>query len=63
MTLTERRISRIKPPAKNPKKYGYGHGLYLQVTKNGARSWIFRYQRAGKDSAMGLGPLRLVSQK
>jgi integrase len=63
MTLTERRISRIKAPAKNPKKYGYGHGLYLQVTKNGARSWIFRYQRAGKDSAMGLGPLRLVSQK
>jgi integrase len=34
--------------------------LYLQVTGNGGRSWIFRYQRHGKRRDMGLGPAHLV---
>jgi len=63
VSLTERRIARLKPPKKNPKKYGDGNGLYLQVTKDGAKSWIFRYQRGAKDTAIGLGPLRLVPLK
>ena len=25
-----------------------GNGLYLQVTKTGAKSWLFRYQLHGK---------------
>jgi len=37
-----------------------GDGLYLQVTGNGGRSWIFRYQRHGKRRDMGLGPAHLV---
>jgi integrase len=37
-----------------------GNGLYLQVTDKGARSWIFRFQRAGKRHDMGLGPTYLV---
>ena len=37
-----------------------GNGLYLQVTDNGGRSWIFRYMRHGKRRDMGLGPVYLV---
>jgi integrase len=38
-----------------------GGNLYLQVTPTGVRSWILRYQRAGKTRDMGLGPLHTVS--
>jgi integrase len=34
-----------------------GHGLYLQVTANGAgRSWVYRYAIDGKQRYIGLGP-------
>jgi integrase len=36
-------------------RYAAGDGLYLQVTKGGSKSWIFRYQRAGQARHMGLG--------
>src|ERR1700730_611138 len=36
-----------------------GGGLYLQVVGSG-RSWIFRYQIAGKRRDMGLGSTRIV---
>ena len=38
-------------------------GLYLQVTKNGTKSWLFRYNSplTAKQREMGLGPLSLVS--
>jgi integrase len=32
-----------------------GGGLYLQVTASGARSWILRYQLAGRRREMGIG--------
>jgi len=32
-----------------------GGGLYLQISKSGARSWIFRFQLNGKVRDMGLG--------
>lgn len=32
-----------------------GLGLYLQVTKEGARSWVFRYQWTGRRREYGLG--------
>ena len=38
-----------------------GNGLYLQVTRANARSWIFRYYRNGKSREMGLGSLNAVS--
>jgi integrase len=38
-----------------------GGGLWLQVGKTGARSWIFRYAIDGRARAMGLGPLHSVS--
>jgi integrase len=38
-----------------------GRGLYLQVGKAKARSWIFRYAMDGKEWHMGLGPTHTVS--
>lgn len=32
-----------------------GGGLYLQVTRGGAKSWLFRYQLKGRRREMGLG--------
>ena len=39
-----------------PGRYGDGGGLYLSVKSAEARSWVFRYVRAGKMREMGLGP-------
>jgi integrase len=43
---------------KKLEKPGYyldGGGLYLQVSKSGSKSWIMRYELAGKPCEMGLG--------
>lgn len=47
--------------ARDPGLYGDGGGLYLQITKAGVKSWLFRYMRNGKARGMGLGPLHTVS--
>jgi integrase len=41
--------------------YPDGHGLYLQVSKTGTKSWVKRFARAGRVRDMGLGSVRLVS--
>lgn len=60
-----RQLNRLSPmkvqKAKKPGMYADGGGLYLQVTSAGARSWIFRYARNGREREMGLGPLTAVS--
>ncbi|WP_417794487.1 tyrosine-type recombinase/integrase [Terasakiella pusilla] len=38
-----------------------GGGLYLQVTKSGAKTWIFRFMMAGRRRDMGLGPVHTVN--
>jgi integrase len=38
---------------KRPGLYGDGGGLYLQVSANGAKSWIFRYWVVQRDLATG----------
>jgi integrase len=39
-----------------------GHGLYLQVTGNGAaRSWVYRYTMASRQHYLGLGPIHTIS--
>jgi len=38
-----------------------GEGLYLSVAKTGSKSWIFRYQVAGRRREMGLGSLTSLS--
>jgi integrase len=53
MALTAKRIAQLVLPG----RYGDGAGLYLQLTEAGVRSWILRYERNGRERAMGLGPL------
>jgi integrase len=41
--------------------YPDGGGLYLQVgAEGGAKSWLFRYNVAGRDRQMGLGPAHTI---
>ena len=49
-------IERAKTPGYLPD----GGGLYLQVTANHARSWIFRFMLAGRRREMGLGPFPAI---
>ncbi|MBB5189600.1 integrase [Silvimonas terrae] len=44
-----------------PGYYGDGGGLWLQVSKSGSKSWIFRYTLHGHSRAMGLGATHTVS--
>jgi integrase len=55
------RLSSLKVTrAREPGMLADGNGLYLQVTRANARSWIFRYHRDGKSREMGLGSLNAV---
>jgi integrase len=49
------------PKIKTPGLYPDGGGLYLQVTKGGARTWVYRFMLHGRPREMGLGPLHIVS--
>lgn len=42
--------------AKGPAVLHDGGGLYLRIAPTGAKSWVFRFQIAGKRRDMGLGP-------
>ena len=46
---------------KTPGMYGDGGGLWLQVTGQGAKSWIFRFTLRGRSRAMGLGSANTFS--
>jgi Arm DNA-binding domain len=46
--------------AKRPGYCGDGGGLYLLVGPSGAKSWVFRFRKAGKLREMGLGPLHAI---
>ena len=35
--------------------YGDGAGLWLQVSRGGTKSWVFRYELDGWAREMGLG--------
>src|SRR5450759_94184 len=55
------RLSTLKVThAREPGMLADGDGLYLQVSRANARSWIFRYFRHGKPHEMGLGSLKAV---
>lgn len=43
-----------------PGKTNDGDGLYFQISKGGAASWIFRYKLDGRSREMGLGPFPTV---
>jgi hypothetical protein len=55
--LTALKVGRALPPG----MHADGDGLYLQVTKSGAKSWIYRFLIRGKRREMGLGSLTAVS--
>lgn len=44
-----------------PGMYPDGGGLYLQVSKSGAQSWIYRFGLNGRNRDMGLGSLSVIS--
>ena len=58
MALTLKLVERARL---KPGRYGDGHGLYLQVKSSTNCSWLFRYQRGGREGWMGLGPLHTFS--
>lgn len=55
--LSARTISTISKPG----RHADGGNLYLNVSKTGAKSWVFMFKLAGKQREMGLGSLRDVS--
>jgi integrase len=59
-----RRLGRLKAAEISrlgPGRHHDGGGLYLNVGKGLARSWIFRFRRDGKLHDYGLGPVHSVS--
>jgi integrase len=55
--LTIKRVERLRDPG----RYSDGQGLYLQVVNALNRSWVFRYERAGRERFMGLGPVHTLN--
>jgi integrase len=58
--LTARKVVKVVK-AKQPGMYGDGGGLYLRVTPDGAKNWVFRFMLNGRARWMGLGALHTVS--
>jgi hypothetical protein len=57
MRLSQTRADKLKSPG----RYSDGDNLYLQVTKAGSRSWVFRYERNGVERWLGLGPCSIFT--
>jgi len=56
MTKTTNKLTSLQ--VKKISAYGFypdGNGLYLQVSKTGTKSWVFRYEVNGKGRKQGLG--------
>lgn len=58
--LTSKAVEALAKAAE-PGKTGDGDGLYLQISRAGVPSWLFRYMLAGKSREMGLGPYPAVT--
>ncbi len=62
MARSINRLSSRSLSSKNKRgRYADGGGLYLQVSDNEAKSWLFRFMLNGKSRQMGLGSLHTVS--
>jgi integrase len=57
VSLTVKQVERIREPGRHFDE----NGLYLQVTGKGAKSWLLRYARDGRERWMGLGSCRNFS--
>jgi integrase len=57
-----RLVARSLPGLDTPGRHNDGGGLYLNVSKQGAKSWVFMFKMSGnKRREMGLGSLSTVS--
>jgi integrase len=56
-------VAEVRSKSKQPGMHADGGGLYLQVTKAGVPSWVFRFLPAGaqRERYMGLGPLHTIT--
>ena len=54
--LTARQVATLKEPG----RHADGGGLYLRITAQGARSWVFMVVRAGQRAEIGLGAASAV---
>lgn len=55
--LSALEVGRLREIGKHP----VGEGLYLQISKSGSKSWLFRYSIGSKSTWMGLGSYNVVS--
>src|SRR5689334_5287051 len=55
--LTALGVDRISKPG----MYADGLGLYLRITPDKTKNWVYRYMLNGKPRWMGLGPLHTIS--
>ena len=46
--------------AKEAGMYADGGGLYLRVTRDGTKNWVFRFMLNGRPRWMGMGPLHTI---
>jgi integrase len=53
--------ARTAATLKAPGRHGDGGGLYLSISKDGRRRWVFLFNNAGKLREMGLGSAQDVS--
>ena len=60
MPLTDTKICSLKPADKTM-KYSDGGGLYLEVTKKGAKLWRMAYRYAGKQKTLYIGTYPVIS--
>lgn len=54
------RLAAIQVKSLPPGVHGDGGGLYLNVNRDGARSWIYRFMLNGRAREMGLGPAHTI---
>ena len=60
MARTIGRLTALKvDKAKRPGMYADGGGLYLRVTNEGTKNWVFRFMLNGRPRWMGVGPVAL----
>ena len=55
--LSARTVSTVKDAGRHPD----GGGLYLSISPNGGRRWVFIFKRSGKSREMGLGSAKTIS--
>jgi integrase len=59
--LTAKKVERTKTPGRY--RCGLVRGLYLQISEGGAKSYVLRFERDGRERMMGLGSASEFSLK